>query len=249
VTVVQEERRECAATGDGTSVILVDAACLRQAECAWFDAGYWGESAMPVQAGGRGSAWFLDTPAGPAVLRHYRRGGLVAGLMGDRYWWSGEASARSFREFRLLARLHADGLPVPRPLAARICRSGVWYRADLIVARIPQAETMAERLSTALGSMPWEQTGQLLARFHRAGVHHADLNAHNLLFDAEDGLWLIDFDRGERRRPARDWAEGNVERLKRSLRKLCPAGSEAALELGLIRLAAAWQRGMQGEGE
>ena len=49
---------------------------------------------------------------------------------------------------------------------------------------------------------PWEATGRLVARFHRAGLDHADLNAHNILFDGAGQGWMIDFDRGALRIPA-----------------------------------------------
>lgn len=245
MVAVQEQRRECPDAA-AACLILVDAGVAQQAESAWFDPGYWGDAAQPVQAGGRGSAWFVSTPAGEAVLRHYRRGGRVATLLGDRYWWSGEDATRSFREFRLLAELHREGLPVPRPLAARVQCSGPWYRADLLIARIPQTDTLAQRLSGDMAALPWEEVGMLVARFHRAGVFHADLNAHNLLLDSAGVLWLIDFDRGERRAFEPVWATRNLERLRRSLRKECPAGQEAMLELGLARMGRAWHQGIEG---
>lgn len=245
MVAVQEQRRECPDAA-AACLILVDAGVAQQAESAWFDPGYWGDAAQPVQAGGRGSAWFVSTPAGEAVLRHYRRGGRVATLLGDRYWWSGEDATRSFREFRLLAELHREGLPVPRPLAARVQCSGPWYRADLLIARIPQTDTLAQRLSGDMAALPWEEVGMLVARFHRAGVFHADLNAHNLLLDSAGVLWLIDFDRGERRAFEPVWATRNLERLRRSLRKECPAAQEAMLELGLARMGRAWHQGIEG---
>jgi 3-deoxy-D-manno-octulosonic acid kinase len=69
-----------------------------------------------------------------------------------------------------------------------------------------------------------------VARFHRAGVWHADLNAHNVLVTA-DGLYLIDFDRGRMRIPSPAWQQANLQRLRRSLLKLgAAAGGEAAFE-------------------
>ena len=69
-----------------------------------------------------------------------------------------------------------------------------------------------------------------MARFHRAGVWHADLNAHNILV-AESQLYLIDFDRGERRPPDETWRIANLQRLRRSLVKLgAMAESEAVFE-------------------
>jgi Ser/Thr protein kinase RdoA (MazF antagonist) len=61
---------------------------------------------------------------------------------------------------------------------------------------------------------------------HEYGVWHADLNAHNILVAGGAGVSLIDFDRA-RRRAAGSWREANLERLHRSLDKVCarlPAG-------------------------
>ena len=67
--------------------------------------------------------------------------------------------------------------------------------------------------------LPWREIGVCIRRFHASGVWHADLNAHNILMDRVGGIWLIDFDRGERRKHGA-WGQGNLARLQRSLRKL-----------------------------
>ena len=41
----------------------------------------------------------------------------------------------------MLLRLHAAGLPVPRPVAARYEQSGIAYRADLITEELPDTRT------------------------------------------------------------------------------------------------------------
>ena len=38
----------------------------------------------------------------------------------------------------------------------------------------------------------WIDIGRCIRRFVDAGVHHADLNAHNVLLDSEDRVWLVD---------------------------------------------------------
>jgi 3-deoxy-D-manno-octulosonic acid kinase len=61
-----------------------------------------------------------------------------------------------------------------------------------------------------------------LAAFHREGVHHADLNAHNILLD-DDGVGprvhVLDFDRG-RIRDRGPWEGAVLARLRRSLEKI-----------------------------
>jgi len=210
--------------------ILCDPAVASQVDDDWFMPSHWRElGALRMQTGGRGGVALVGTPVGEGVLRHYRRGGMVARFMGDRYVWTGAERTRSFAEFRLLAAMAREGLPVPLPIAARYRRQGPFYTADLITQRVASARTLAECL--AWGSLDAElagRTGELVARFHRAGVWHADLNAHNILV-AEPGLYLIDFDRGERRAPAEAWRTANLQRLRRSLLKLGAAAESEAV--------------------
>lgn len=239
-------------TTDGA--ILFDAGATAQAgfesagfEPAWFDAAYWQAQGRADEAhGGRGGVSYIDAPFGRCVLRHYRRGGMVARVMGDRYLWTGAERTRGFAEFRLLAALRERGLAVPAPIAARFRRQGAHYRADLITRRIEHAATLAEllaqqRCDAALGA----RIGGALAGFHDAGAYHADLNAHNLLLDAQD-VWVIDFDRGELRAPARGWQLANLARLKRSLVKLgATRDGDAAFERAFWNpLMAAYERAL-----
>ena len=205
-----------AATDDGA--ILFDSTRLAQADATLFDPRHWRDAAGAVDTrGGRGAVWRVRGAFGEGVLRHYRRGGLVAKLIRDRYPWRGEEATRSFREFRLLAELATRGLPVPRPLAAGYRRAGLTYRADLLTQLVPQSRTFAESFADAWS---WASVGRTLAWFHREGAWHADLNAHNVLIDAEASVWIIDFDRGRLRAPESAWQQANLLRLRRSLFKL-----------------------------
>lgn len=201
--------------------ILFDADTVPQIDHDWFDPAYWErQGVLRGRGGGRASACFIDSPAGACVLRHYHRGGMVANLLGDRYLWTGREDTRSFAEFRLLAQLLEWQLPVPEPMAARYCRHGMHYTADLITRRIDDARTLAECLRSAcLDAGLAKKCGALIARFHRHGVWHADLNAHNLLV-TPSAIVMIDFDRGRIRQPARAWQQSNLQRLRRSLLKL-----------------------------
>jgi 3-deoxy-D-manno-octulosonic acid kinase len=204
----------------GTQVILYDDALLDHADAALFTRPTSAASA-PSVVGGRGSAWILERGGGEQwVLRHYRRGGVPGKLVRDDYFWIGLDLSSPWREWRLLDSLYKEGLPVPRPVAARVERRGFFYRGDLITRRIPDARNLAERLAAGEAArIPWSQIGRCIRRFHEAGVRHADLNAHNVLLDAADTVYLIDFDRGTRRE-AGAWTSANLARLKRSLDKL-----------------------------
>jgi 3-deoxy-D-manno-octulosonic acid kinase len=208
-----------------TGVMLADPHSLGNAQLsaseALFDPDFWaarGEAA--AASAGRGSAWFVGSAAHPWVLRHYRRGGFVARISEDRYWWSEEDRVRSFTEWRLLHYLSERGLNVPKPVAAFYRREQWTYRCDLITERILQAQPMSAALEEgALAAPVWRAVGAAVARLHRHGVDHADLNAHNILIDTVGIISVIDFDRGKLR-TAGAWTSRNLARLKRSLQKI-----------------------------
>ena len=155
------------------------------------------------------------------VLKHYHRGGLLAPLLGDRYLYTGLRRTRAQAEFKLLLTLRKLGLPVPEPVALHIERTGLHYRTSLITRLIANSQTLAKRLSQqVLQEREWQQIGRVMQRFHRAGVYHSDLNAHNILLDAQGKVWLIDFDKSYQRSVAASWQLQNLNRLQRSLNKL-----------------------------
>ncbi len=205
----------------GGGAMLYDGSRGGNAQEGWLNPDWWSRRGRVSPAGaGRGSAWLIAAGGLRLVLRHYRRGGLMARLSGDRYWWSGAEATRSFREWRLLHRLRGAGFPVPQPIAAGYRRQGSRYTADILMEQLPDTQALAQRLAQApLPLSLWVDIGRCIRRFTDAGVHHADLNAHNVLLDASDRTWLIDFDRGRLRSPGL-WSDAMLARLYGSLSKL-----------------------------
>lgn len=192
----------------------------------WLQPGFWEmRRAVSARFGGRGEALAVETEAGPAVLRRYRRGGHIARILTDQYFFNGYSGSRAFREWRLLAELFELGLSVPRPLVASCERRGLIYRAGLLTARVAAARPLAAVAET-LQDRHWQGLVDTLSQFVDAGVVHPDLNANNILLDADDRWYLIDFDRARRVRgpaPARPM----IQRLLRSFDRL---GIEAGRE-------------------
>lgn len=218
--------------------ILYDASRVSKPGAELFSRSQWGaRGALEEIAGGRSSIALLNVGVWPGVepasdspapegrgtrwvLRHYRRGGFMAKLSRDSYVWSGADRTRSFAEFRLLAELRRRGLPVPAPVAAHYVRGLFTYRADLITELLPGTRTLADSIAGRdLPETGWVAVGRTVAAFHRQGVHHADLNANNILLGSNGDVYLLDFDRG--RIEARgSWEQVVVARLRRSLDKI-----------------------------
>ena len=138
----------------------------------------------------------------------------------DLYLFTGASRTRSFAEWRLLRRLREWDLPVPQPVAARYVRAGLGYRADLITVELPVRGTLASWLTAApLPATTWSAVGRCVGRLHARGVHHADLNAHNLLLGDHEAVYVLDFDRGRLRRRGA-WEQRVLARLRRSLHKV-----------------------------
>jgi 3-deoxy-D-manno-octulosonic acid kinase len=180
---------------------------------------------------GRGPVHVVDAPVpGPAgaarwVVRHYRRGGAAAPLLGDRYWGG---RARPELELAASAHLRAAGVRTPAVVAGAVYREGMegvlgFYRADLVTEHVPHARTLAATLlqddADLVGALA--STGALARDVAHAGVVHADFNASNVLVDRSGDPWVLDLDRARRLAgPSPRAGHRMVSRLERSLRKL-----------------------------
>ena len=192
----------------------------------WFTLNYWQElGAITGSSKGRYTTWFVNPQPITSntnvqwVLRHYYRGGMMEKLSRDAYLYTGLKRTRAFMELKLLEQLFSEGFAVPKPVAAQVQRSGMHYRGDIIIERIEGAQDLVAQLSQSpMNEAQWQALGALIAKFHRRGVYHADLNAKNILVSG-DNFTLIDFDRGELRKPSPKWQQANLDRLLRSFNK------------------------------
>jgi 3-deoxy-D-manno-octulosonic acid kinase len=202
----------------------------------WFDADEWRRAgAVAIETSGRGEVLIVAHGDESWVLRHYRRGGLVARFVDDHYIWLGTQRARAFREWRLLRELRAAGLPVPNPVAAHVYRTGIIYTADIITSYLPDTRKLSWFI--AQGRVPaqcWRRIGGMIRAVHDHGVDHPDLTAHNVLLDETGQSFLVDFDNAERKAPG-DWQRLGMERFNRSLRKV-------ALETGTEFDSSGWAK-------
>jgi 3-deoxy-D-manno-octulosonic-acid transferase len=205
----------------GRDVVWFDTQCFVTGGSQLFDPDWWRSQGATASAGaGRGKVHWVANAQGSYLLRHYYRGGLMAKISRDLFLARPEDRTRAMREYSLLTQLRSRGLPVPHACAARMSRCGPWYRADILVKRIPGASDVADILHSQRAIAPgeWQTLGRAVRQLHDHQVYHADLNCHNLMLDTEGRAWIVDFDKCEFREGA-PWKQENLDRLLRSLRK------------------------------
>jgi 3-deoxy-D-manno-octulosonic acid kinase len=219
---------------DGAHLMLVAGDRAKTPIADWFDPDEWRRAgAVAIETSGRGQVLIVNGGDETWVLRHYRRGGLIARLIDDHYLWLGAQRARAFREWRLLRELRAAGLPVPNPVAAHVYRTGFIYTADIITSYLPDTHKLSWFI--AQGRVPaacWRRIGSMIRAVHDYGVDHPDLTAHNVLLDEAGRSFLVDFDNAHRKPPG-EWRRLGMQRFNRSLRKV-------ALETGTEFDVSAW---------
>jgi 3-deoxy-D-manno-octulosonic acid kinase len=226
--------------------IVYDAELMDSPNVDYFSVDFWkSQQALMGEAVGRGSAWFINAPFGPVVLRRYLRGGWVARISRQSYFFTTISRSRPFREYHLMASLFELGLPVPRPVAALCEFHGVVSTGVILTVRIPSAQTLADVLpggneTLKLDNNFWRSVGKCIRQFHDAGVWHADLNARNILLDAELKVYLIDFDRARLTPGKPVLGHRNLYRLTRSIVKLWPTTTLSELEPSWIQLEAGY---------
>jgi len=148
--------------------------------------------------GGRAAVSTIDLKnIGRVVVRNYRRGGLLRHFNKKTYLKLCDYRCRS--EFELLQHLEKIGICVPHPVAfAYQCiLSTFFYRAWLITKEISNACTLAhlsvtvpDRIRPVMNNLT-RQISVLLENH----IHHVDLHPGNVLVDAADQVFIIDFDK------------------------------------------------------
>jgi len=213
---------------EGNNSCLFDRNEIENFSAKMLSAQFWREkNSITGSAQGRGTTWFVQyndksgEQAKHWVLRHYYRGGLIGKVINDSYLFTTQKNTRADREFFLLAHMQELTLPVPKPIAYRVTRNGLFYRADLLSSRIENAQDLVAILSKQVISPNlWKKIGVTIKRFHCNNIYHHDLNAHNILIDEQKNVFLIDFDRGEVRTSNQNiWQQSNMARLQRSFLK------------------------------
>jgi 3-deoxy-D-manno-octulosonic acid kinase len=144
---------------------------------------------------GRGLTPVVDLAGDRCVVRHFRRGGSVMSVLGDRYVRSGRN--RVLDELSASETMRARGVATPRVKCGAWYDDGVFRRYDIATHFIPSARDLADVLFDDAGrTLVVEHTVVLLRDIVHHGLLHHDLNLKNILV-AGDGAYVLDLDRAE----------------------------------------------------
>lgn len=163
---------------------------------------------------------------GNVVVRHAMRGGLLGKTGSDLFM----PPTRGLRELVNSLRLRLGGVATPEVVAIVSYRAGpLLRRGDVATREIPDSHDLSivlrEVADDGHRGACLRATGHLLSAMSRAGAHHPDLNARNVLitWDGPEGAkaHILDVDRIRFHVPGDPMVgRANLERLGRSLRKL-----------------------------
>lgn len=144
--------------------------------------------------GGRSSVWLHQIPSvGPAVIKEFRRGGMLQAFRRRHYLRAG--TTRPDREFDALRLARAAGVNAPEPIASFV-RGSVFYRGWLATrfiegrSLVTVAASQPELIPGIMAQVSWQV---LLLIRHR--MAHVDLHPGNVLVDGRNVPVLLDFDR------------------------------------------------------
>jgi hypothetical protein len=166
------------------------------------------------------------------LVRRYRHGGLFRSLTGGCFFtWP----PRPFRELAITEELRLRGLRTVEVYAACVERIyGPFYRGCLITRELRDAKDLWAVLQDGHVGRATEPSilraaAEIVRAMHREGVYHSDLNMKNILVRFTAGGvqgYVIDFDQARlflgKLPPL--LARRNLDRLRRSVRKLDPNG-------------------------
>ncbi len=187
-----------------------------------FELSFWHSQKNSVElTGGRGASLKIIIDGQFYVLRQYLRGGLIARLLKDQYFWTGLTRTRPYLELKAVQHAVEKKLPVPEVVAYQVYQQGVFYKASIISRYIDNEGTLASFLyENVLQDNQWFELGKLIRTLHQANLFHADLNANNILLDETGKFYIIDFDKAQIMRSMTTQGEKNIQRLLRSLQKI-----------------------------
>ena len=178
-------------------------------------------------SGGRGGIFYADIAGlGRIVIRGYRHGGILGGILGGRFL----SPKRFLNELAMTERARELGVTLLEPVGIAYRETVMGARGFWISRRMEEATSLhAYMIAFPPAREVIGKAARAVAGMHENGIGHADLNIQNIMIvSKEKGLEvsIIDFDKAFRRDflPPEERMR-QLRRLDRSLLKWLPEGS------------------------
>jgi 3-deoxy-D-manno-octulosonic acid kinase len=131
---------------------------------------------------GRGEAYGVMLGPVPVVVRHARRGGMLARVLHDRYL----GAPRFLREIAMSRHLASAGIATPEVVAAVEYPAGIGHRADVATQRVDGRDLATiffgdDPPSPEARPIILREVGKAVRRLHDGGFVHPDLQLRNVL--------------------------------------------------------------------
>jgi hypothetical protein len=182
-------------------------------------------------AGNRGGGFRLALPGGPELfVRRSRRGGAMRRVLNDLYFGF---RPRPLSELMVTAEAARRGVPLAEPMGAAVRWIAPGLYRGFFITRAAAGMTLWEFLRTdddpSVRAHVLERAREAIETMLREGLHHPDLNLHNLFVTPHGesfAVIILDLDKARLRgRPVSGAARRRIAaRLLRSARKLDPRG-------------------------
>jgi hypothetical protein len=182
-------------------------------------------------AGNRGGGFKLTLSGGPELfVRHARRGGAMRRWLDDLYFGF---HPRPLSELRVTAEAARRGVPLAEPIGAAVRWVVPGLYRGFFITRAASGMTLWEFLRTdddpSVRAHVLERAREAIETMLREGLHHPDLNLHNLLVTPQGesfAVIILDLDKARLHdRPVSGAARRRIAaRLLRSAHKLDPHG-------------------------
>jgi len=182
-------------------------------------------------AGNRGGGFRLTLPGGPELfVRRSRRGGAMRLVLDDLYFG---LRPRPLSELVVTAEAARRGVPLAEPMGAAVRWVAPGLYRGFFITRAAAGMTLWEFLRTdddpSVRTHVLERAREAIETMLREGLHHPDLNFHNLFVTPHGesfAVIILDLDKARLHdRPASGAARRRIAaRLLRSAHKLDPRG-------------------------
>jgi 3-deoxy-D-manno-octulosonic acid kinase len=179
--------------------------------------------AQPLEQKGRGGVKRFTLGNRTLVSRRYIHGGLFRILTKDIFF----SEARALREMEILCFLEGNGFPVVRPMGVLVENHPFQKRLYLLTLFEEGAVDLVEYLKACGKVRRFRIAGTVAGLFRRLeelGLYHPDLHLRNMMVTKGGEVFLLDFDRAERKAVTVSEMERMFWRLDRYVEKIRRAG-------------------------